>query len=147
MTTVMEFSGPRGSRLLGSLGTLLKQINVVSSAPYKRTTHRVLSWALTYESPAVIGPGLWIYLGTVTEGGDSRKARRECWYTRHSPNATLSVILSLQRGLAQTSPLPVASCLVLADVPGSQAVVASLPVLFAQMHLCLIPVAFLPFPT
>lgn len=61
MATVMEFSGPQDSHLLGSLGTPLKQINVVSLA-------------LTYESPAVIGPALWMYLGTVTEGGDTRKA-------------------------------------------------------------------------
>lgn len=140
----MEFSGPQGSHLLGSLGTLLKQVNIASSAPYKHTTHRVLSLALTYESPAVIGPGLWMYLGTVTEGGDTRKARRECWYTRHSPNTTLPVILSLQRGLAQTSPFLATSCLVLADVPLSQAVGRSLPVCtdILLSDLCCLP----PFP-
>lgn len=96
----MEFSGLPASHLLGCLGTLWKQLNTVISVPYIFTTHRVLSLGLTYGNPAVIGPGLWACLGTVTVGGDLREATRKRWDTPHPSNAMLPVILSLQCGLA-----------------------------------------------
>lgn len=53
MAIVMEFSSPQASYQSGCLGTRLKQLNIVMSAPFMFTTHRVLSLALTYGSPGV----------------------------------------------------------------------------------------------
>lgn len=128
MATVTEFSGPHPIPSLRMLGNTAEAANTVISAPHMLKTHRGLSLALTYGSPAVIGPGLWACLRTVTVGGDTKKARRQCQDTPHPPNAMFPGILSLRRGPASDitqSQLLFAWCCRCPSVPG---VGRSLPV-------------------
>lgn len=128
MATVTEFSGPHPIPSLRMLGNTTEAANTVISAPHKLKTHRGLYLALTYGSPAVIGPGLWACLRTVTVGGDTKKARRQCQDTPHPPNAMFPGILSLRRGPASDitqSQLLFAWCCRCPSVPG---VGRSLPV-------------------
>lgn len=80
-------------------------------------------------------PGLWVHLGTVTVGGDTRKARRECQGTLHLPRAMLPVILSLPLGLAPDLTQSLCPRKLQGVFP------------FALTHLRLTSVSFLPFWT